>query len=138
MKIATFYKKIDETKVLTLAIQLVKSAQSAIDVSQNEDEITTVIPNLKYFEMLKRKKDEGIRITRYFFGKKTTFVKEKENNSSITYIYAGNNRNYQRMIIIDKKKALFRIDNSFCYTEFEPLARALLTFCSEKGKSAIN
>jgi hypothetical protein len=130
MKKILFCNHIPKDQVLSLAIKLVKKAEAEIVVSHSPTEVSTVSPSDKYYQTLQNKIAAGIKVTRYFFGDKKFFKKDKNNNLEISYVFAGNKNYFQRMIIIDQKKALFKMNTDFFYTEFLPLIKALMDYCS--------
>lgn len=126
-----FCKSITKDQVLNLAIKLVKSANSKIIVTHSEQDKSSVKPNDDYYQSLEERILNGIRVSRYYFGNHKNYTHEKAVYKNINYIYAGSTESYQRCIIIDNKKMLFKLEDSFYYSEFKPLIESLLKYLSE-------
>lgn len=111
------YQLLKNEELLETVIEAISRSRNSLLLVQGEDDDTQIQPDNKYFEVLRDLQTKGINICRYYFGKKESFKIEQNLNPDISYMFAGNMENYQRAIIIDNKKAFFKIGTQFVTTE---------------------
>lgn len=104
-------------------------ARSSLSVVQGEED-KQAEPDAAYFQMLQKLIAKGVLVSRYYFGSKKQFEIEKSRNPGIVYWYGGNMQAYQRAVIIDGKKAFFKIGNVFAVTEYSELVKLLEDYLS--------
>lgn len=126
-----FCTLIDDDCVISCAKNLVKSAKKEIRATMDVDEELRFPLPQSYHQLLIQKAREGVRIVRYGYGSKVASEEIKRLHANITYIYNGQIKNYQRMLVVDGK-ALFKLGNQVYYTEFKPLAQSLVKYAEIK------
>jgi sugar-specific transcriptional regulator TrmB len=125
----TFCTPINQQAVLNKVITLVSSAKTEIIVTHSTHDDSPVKPNDRYYEAIVSAQKKGITITRYIFGRKDFAHKD---TFGITQIYGGKAENYQRAVIVDEKKAMFKLGNHFYFTTYQPLCAALKHYITTK------
>lgn len=111
---------INAENVLSKAIELVVSARKNIIVTHSDADNSRVKPSSEYYSALRQTKAQ---ITRYIFSS-TSF--EQYTSENILHIYGGRNNVYQRAIIIDGRRAMFKVGDEFYYSEYRPLVIVLI------------
>lgn len=93
-----------------------------------------------YHQLIFTKAKKGVNIKRLGFGRVKDFNSLDKNFSIIKnlfFVYAGSLKNYQRMLIVDRKQAIFKVGNQVVFTDFQPLVLSLVKFflknCDIKG-----
>ncbi len=125
-----FVQEVQKETVLNKALALVRGAEKEILVTMDvDDEVRAPLPT-QYHTLLETKARRGVKITRYGFGSKRGFHALQHEGSFVHFLYAGSIRRYQRMLVIDNKRGLFKIADIVCYTEFTPLITALVDYIS--------
>lgn len=123
-----FCREIAKQRVMLTAQKLVRQAKKDIIVTMDmKEELIHPLP-ASYHVLLGKQANKGVRIVRYGFGTKREYARLKSQISKIQFIYAGSLSLYQRMIVIDGEKALFRLGDHVYYTEFAELAACLAKY----------
>ena len=122
------YELIENEQVLSSVLGAVSQTEKSLLVVHSEFDESSVQPNQDYEDVLKNLIEKDVKITRYFHGPKEAFEKHRQSHSGIEYVLQAEEKFYQRAIIIDEKKAFFKIGNQFCYTEYKPLVDVLKNF----------
>lgn len=123
---------IPEKNVMVIAMRLVKEAQVEIFATMDVDEeYVSPLPN-QYHELLNLKGTKGVKIVRYGYGNKRSFTAIKKRYSNMQFLYKGSFMHYQRMLVTDRKKALFRLGQIVYFSDFNPLIDALIHFAKRK------
>jgi hypothetical protein len=81
-----------------------------------------------YHRLIVRKSKEGISVKRFGFGSKQAFAKLAKHYPGVQFVYAGEMNMYQRLLLIDRKRAMFGLAGTFFYTEFVPLIESLVKY----------
>ncbi len=123
-----FCIEIAKQRVILTAEKLVREAKKDIIVTMDmKEELIHPLP-VSYHVLLEKQAKKGVRVVRYGFGTKREYICLKPQVSNIQFVYAGSLSFYQRMIVIDGKKALFRLGDHVYYTEFPDLAACLVKY----------
>lgn len=123
-----FCRPLSQKVVLLTAMRLLRSAQKEIVTTMDVDEeLRSPLPHA-YHRLIARKVGEGIVVKRFGFGSKQSFAKLTKKYTGIRFIYAGSMRNYQRMLVVDRKKALFALGGIVYMTDFVPLIESLVKY----------
>ena len=113
---------VESEDVLNRVIDLVRSAKREIIVTHSGQDESKIKPNSKYFTTLCEMKDSGVTVIRYIFGNDDFPSQDK---FGISQVYGGTAKQYQRTIIVDGKKAMFKLGDHFYYTTNHVLCQAL-------------
>lgn len=116
-------KEIEQSNILQKAISIVISAKKELLVTMDlAEEIESPLSS-EYFFLLNKKMEQGVKITRVVFGTKDDFKRFNKKHNIINKNYKcvlAKNKNYQRMLLVDRQKILFAIDKNnekqFFYT----------------------
>lgn len=135
------FKKVDKEKILNLVEKSVGQAKSEIVVTMLLcEEINHPLPSV-YFNLLKKKVEDGITLKRLGFGRKEDYnkIKQKIGIKRKNYIfkYISGESQYQRLLIIDRKKLYFGINGLFFQGNYRPLIGVFLDYFNQyfrKGK----
>ncbi|MBO5443702.1 MAG: hypothetical protein J6A33_07975 [Alphaproteobacteria bacterium] len=127
------YKEIPENKVLETVFKILSNTRSSLVVSKLEDEKDNVRPDEEYFRLLQKLLENGVSVTRYYFGSQQGFEREKRDNPDVKNIYGGEKESYQRLIVSDEKQSMSKIGNQFVYSE-HPLWITMLKGCLQKER----
>ncbi len=127
------YKEIPENKVLETVLKILSDTRSSLVVSKLEDEKDNVRPDEEYFRLLQKLLENGVSVTRYYFGSQKGFEREKRDNPYVKNIYGGEKESYQRLIVSDEKQSMSKIGNQFVYSE-HPLWITMLKGCLQKER----
>jgi len=123
-----FCVQINKKNVLKTAMTLISSANKNIDITMDvAEELRNSLPD-EYHKRLTNLLKKGIKISRYVFGPKNLFKIIKNKYPMINTYYSGEINKYQRMLIIDKEKGLFAVNEKVFFTEFKPLIKSLLEY----------
>lgn len=123
-----FCTLVEKQNVLSTAIKLVNSAKTKILVTMNTDEeIREPLPEV-YHNLLTKKAGQGIKIVRYGYGTRKSFLKLRPKSKNITFIYGGNLSLYQRMLLVDKSRGIFSLEGTVYLTKFKPLVNSLVKY----------
>ena len=102
-----------------------------------EEEINNPLPK-SYFNLLRNKVDEGVILKRLGFGKKEEYnkIRNKTLIDKKNYIFRFTTRgqDYQRLIIIDRKKIFFGRDGVFFKSKYQPLIKVFLKYFLDRFK----
>lgn len=122
---------ISNRKVFAKAINLVGKAEKEILVTMDVDEERKRPLPQGYHNLIAKKCQEGVLVTRIGFGTKEAFYALRRihpRKPNFIFIYGGPARGYQRMLVVDKSAALCRLgDQNFC-TKFKPFVQSLVIF----------
>ena len=103
-------QKIENSKILETAIELVANAHSTIQMTMNaKEEIENPLPD-GYFQLLQTKMDAGVRVTRIGFGTSREFepIRDRVMFENLNYSFIRTSlRDYRRILLIDGRKLLF-------------------------------
>lgn len=127
------YKEIPENKVLETVFKILSNTRRSLVVSKLEDEKDNVRPDEEYFRLLQKLLENGVSVTRYYFGSQQGFEREKRDNPDVKNIYGGEKESYQRLIVSDEKQSMSKIGNQFVYSE-HPLWITMLKGCLQKER----
>ena len=122
------YRLLEEKDVLNTVTDAVCKTQQMLILVQGQVDNSPVQPDNRYFKILNDLCDKKIKIRRYYFGSKEAFDDEKVMQSGIEWRWAGSMEAYQRAIIIDGKKAFFKIGTQFAVSEYPPLIELLTQY----------
>ena len=125
------YEIFENENVLVRVIDAVSRAEKTLIVVHSELDESSVQPNQDYENILKNLLKKGVVITRYFHGTKAQFEAHKKAHVGVEYVLQKEDKFYQRAIVIDDKKAFFKVGNQFCFTEYMPLVEVIKKFLSE-------
>lgn len=133
--------KINKKDVLREVDKSVSKAKSEIVATMLlREEINHPLP-VSYFDLLKKKVEDGIILKRLGFGRKEDYnkIKQKIGIKRKNYIfkYISGESQYQRLLIIDRKKLYFGIDGLFFQGNYRPLIGVFLDYFNQyfsKGK----
>lgn len=122
------YFRIPKNKAVGHASKIIRSAKYNIIATMDVgEEYANPLPK-SYHNLLARKTREGIAVIRYGFGSTRICKMVKKNYKEIPFVYAGTLKRYQRMLIIDGKRAMFVLEGIIFYTEFVPLVNSLVKY----------
>lgn len=123
-----FCRIVQKKRVFSTAMKLARSARREIIVTMDVDEeMQSPLPST-YDRLIARKVREGVVVKRFGFGSKRTFTKLAKQYTGIQFVYAGDMRVYQRMLIVDRKRGMFELGGKIFYTEFPPLIESLVNY----------
>lgn len=126
-----FVETVYKEEILRSAIKLIKKSQAEIIVTMDlTEEIKTPLPQ-DYHQLISSKAKRGIKIKRLGFGRAKDFEdlsKQYPKIKNLYFIFAGARKNYQRMLVIDRKEAIFKVENQVIFSKFEPLVLSLVKF----------
>ena len=124
-----FCTVVPKKKILPTAINLVSKSKNQILLTMNlDEEISNPLPQI-YLNKLQYKSNRGIHIVRLGFGKKQNFKKlyeQKPKFNNFKFIFAGSLKNYLRMIVVYREKAIFKLEDKVFYTDYKPLINSLI------------
>ncbi len=129
------YEGLAENNVLKRVFVILSDTTVSLLVSKQEDEKDNVQPDEEYFRLLQKLREKGVRITRYYFGSRDGFEREKKDNPKINNIYGGLKEEYQRLIISDGKRSVSKIGGQFVYSENPLWIEMLKNYLQEKKGS---
>ena len=133
---------IEGKKVLSLVQKAVSNAKREVLATMFlSEEIISPLPK-SYHNLLRKKLKEGVRIKRLGFGSKvdynlinkTYFV----NSRNYFFRYTKKVEDYQRLIIIDRKKIFFNVDGIFFESDNHQIVNIFSSYflnLFKKGKS---
>lgn len=102
------------------------------------EEIVNPLP-VSYFNLLNKKVGKGVMLKRLGFGRKEDYnnIKSKHNfRNNYNFRYNTEESEYQRLIIIDRKKLFFGKNNVFFKSEYKPLIKVFLNYFLDYFKKA--
>ncbi|MCL5113910.1 MAG: hypothetical protein M1372_01945 [Patescibacteria group bacterium] len=134
-------EQVDKNNILKIVRKNVNKAKKEILVTMLiAEELDNPLP-LSYFTLLKKKVNEGVFLRRLGFGRKEDYNKIKEKNklesNNCEFRYIVKEFEYQRLIIIDRKKLFFGIDGLYFASTCEPFVEVFLKYFNynfKKGK----
>lgn len=104
------------------------------------EELNNPLPS-SYFDLLKKKVNEGVFLRRLGFGRKEDYNKIKGRNrlenNNYEFRYIIQELEYQRLIVIDRKKLFFGIGGLYFTSMYEPLIKVFADYFDrnfKKGK----
>lgn len=101
------------------------------------EELKNPLP-VSYFNLLKKKVNEGVFLKRLGFGTKEDYNKIKErhkfNSNNYKFRYITCEFKYQRLIIIDRKKLFFGIEELYFISKHRPLIKVFLNYFLDNFK----
>jgi hypothetical protein len=127
--------EIKKTNIRNKVITSVRNSKKEILTTMEiTEEINSPLPK-RYFLLLNKKKDSGVKIKRIVFGPKNIYHSYLKNLGSKNVPFVGkriSSKNYKRMILIDGKKLFFRKENgrkrTFYYTTSEKIINKYLSY----------
>lgn len=122
----TFCTNIRSDDVLECAIGLIQGARTSIIVTMDVDEELLSPLSGTYRDLITKQYQNGLIVMRYGFGSNQSFT-TLATRTKIPFVYAGR-FGYQRMLIVDRERGLFRLGNTVYRTEYEPLASSLVKY----------
>lgn len=123
-----FCTPINKKSVIISAMSLLSEAKKTIYVTMKmQSEVDHPLPK-KYHNLITQLAKHNISINRYMFGEKKLFNKLRGRFDGVHIHYGGEMELYQRMLIVDKKKGLFALNNKVFFTDFKPLIKSLLKY----------
>lgn len=131
MKKIPFCTEVETSEVLFRVIALVQSAKKELLISSSKQDTSNVQPNSQYFDALRAKIKSGVRITRYVFGTRNF---KSIDELGVVQLYSGTHHLYQRAVIADQSNAMFKFGESFYYSEYSPLIKALCLYFKQTQK----
>lgn len=123
-----FCQIIATSKVLSKAMSLVASAQKEVVVTMDVDEELKYPLPKEYHALIEQQANKRRVVRRYGFGSKSAFNKMEREHTGVLSFYVGRRRQYQRMLVIDRKKGLFVVGGQVFFTDFAPLAASLVNY----------
>lgn len=141
LKINMLFKLINKKEILKEVKKNVSLAREEILATMLlKEELENPLP-VSYFNLLRNKVNEGISLKRLGFGTKEEYnkVSSKILSDKKNYIFRFTTKelDYQRLIIIDRKKMFFSIDNLYFMSIHKPLIKVFADYFGrnfEKGK----
>lgn len=134
------FEQIDKKDILTIVKKNVSMAKKEILATMLlREELSSPLPPA-YFNLLKKKVNEGVFLKRLGFGRKEDYnnIKSKHNSkNNYKFRYNTQESKYQRLIIIDRKKLFFGNSGMFFQSTYKPLIKVFLDYFFEyfrKGK----
>lgn len=134
-------KSIDKKEIVKLVTKHIKDAHLEIMATMLlREEILNPLPSY-YHALLKKKIEQGVQLKRLGFGIKKDYVTIKRRiglvNKNYIFRYSKDSSLYQRMMIIDRSKLFFGVENSFYFSIYKPLIMVFLQYFDslfKKGK----
>jgi hypothetical protein len=127
-----FCKPINKKNVVQNAMKLVQNSVKCVHMTMDmQGEIDFPLPK-KYHDLIEQKARQGTQIYRFAYGKKTLFNKMMTLYKGVKMYYGGDMNTYQRMLVIDKKIAMFGLNGNIYVTQFGPLIKSLLDYAKIK------
>lgn len=125
-----FAQLILQENILNTAISLVNSAEKEIFVTMNVDEEIMTPLSLKYQKAIINATDRGVHIVRYGYGSMKNFreIKKLYQAQNVTFEFAGDLTKYQRMLTVDKKRGIFKLNSNVFYSQFPLLIESLVQY----------
>lgn len=118
--------EIKKETVVGKVISLIALAEEKIIMTMDsEEELMRPLPT-EYHRTLAGISRRGIEITRFTYGSKKSFEEIRKKHKYATTIYGGEVAKYQRMIVVDGKKAMFHKKGKFYFTRSKPVIKSLL------------
>lgn len=129
MNTVIFCLPVKDTEVLEKVTSLVRASKHEIVVTHSDQDQSKVIPDKKYFKTLAQKIQNGISVTRYVYSSQTPSEFDSYN---VKQVLAGPNDSYQRAVVVDQSIAMFKLGDTYYYSEYRPLVKALLCYIQQK------
>ena len=134
-------QSIHNKNIVKLVTESIRDARVEIVATMLlREEVLRPLP-YSYHSLIKNKVKKKVLLKRLGFGKIEDYniVKKREDSLSKNYIFKFTTREqeYQRLIIIDRKKIFFGKDGMFFKSEYEPLIKVFLKYFLDnfrKGK----
>jgi hypothetical protein len=125
-----FAQALEPEKVIDTALFLVSDAKAEITATMNVNEEVRLPLTAEYHLAITEVISRGVKVIRFGYGKKENFgaLKKIYKTQKIEFKYAGKLDTYQRMLIIDRKKGIFKLNDTVFYTEFLPLVQSLVKY----------
>lgn len=125
MKKTFFCIPVKKSEVVNTAIKVINQAQHEVVVTHSTQDTSKVKPTREYFESLSQLNNKGIKVKRYIFGSRNF---KQIDNYGVEQFYAGDDKAYQRAIIVDQRIAMFKLGDSFFTSTYKPLVNSLYKF----------
>lgn len=128
--------------------EILKEVNKSVSLAREEilatmllkEELKNPLP-VFYFNLLRNKVNEGISLKRLGFGTKEEYNKVSNkilgDRKSYIFRFTTKELDYQRLIIIDRKKMFFGIDGLYFVSMYKPLIRVFADYFDrnfKKGK----
>jgi hypothetical protein len=118
-------EEIPPNQIVTQVMNAVSQAKTDLMMTMHlQEELTKPTPH-SYHELVSRKLEEGIEVTRFGFGTTSEYVAIANvldiDNSSYQFIHNADITDYRRCILIDDKKLFFKINDVFYSTTDQEL-----------------
>lgn len=135
------FEQIEKKDILRIVKKNVSKAKKEILATMLiVEELSNPLP-FSYFNLLKKKVNEGVFLRRLGFGRKEDYNKIKERNrlegNNYEFRYFIKESEYQRLIIIDGKKLFFGIDGLYFASTHKLFIEVFINYFSynfKKGK----
>ncbi|MCX6793561.1 MAG: hypothetical protein NTY06_00465 [Candidatus Gottesmanbacteria bacterium] len=123
-----FCRQVSQEAILLTAMRLFRSAHKEVITTMDMDEeMQSPLPPA-YHRLVASKAGKGIVVRRFGFGSKRAFTTLAKHYAGIQFVYAGTKNTYQRMLVVDRKRAMFGLGGTIFYTEFIPLIESLVKY----------
>ena len=133
-----FVKRIPAKKVKSLAKKMVKRADKSLLVTMlMAEELKSPLPKSYHDLILKKTRKDHVLVNRIGFGKESEFKKLSKifdyKSKLFNFFYLKNIKLYQRMLIRDKKEAIFALNLNknkkvYFYSNYQPLVESLVAY----------
>lgn len=126
------FKLVDKKDILRKVRESIKQARREIIATMLlREEMTNPLPT-SYFNLLKKKVEDGVTFKRLGFGRKEDYNKIRQrvhiNRNNYTFRYISQVSKYQRLIIIDRKELYFGANGLFFQSIYSPLIKVFLNY----------
>lgn len=121
------FKQIDKKDILRIVKENVGKAKKEILATMSlREELNNPLP-VSYFDLLKKKVNEGIFLKRLGFGTKEEYNKVKKrirfHKENYIFRFFPKTLDYQRLIVIDGKKLFFGKNDIYFKSIYKPLIK---------------
>lgn len=116
-----------------------KAEEEIISTMLLSEEIEDPLPE-SYFDLLKKKTIEGVKLKRLGFGKKEDYNiinRRLGKLKNYEFKFLEDIEKYQRLMIIDKRIIFFGVERNFFVSEYKPVIKAFIEYfisCFKEGK----
>lgn len=133
-----FFKIVSKKNIVKDVMHEIGTAQKEIIATMLlSEEIGQPLPKT-YHSLLKKKLDEGVMIKRLGFGTREDYntIKHKYNYQSKQYSFRYRIKlsDYQRLLIIDKKRIFFKVGTIFLESSNRSIVAVFITFFKKQYK----
>ncbi len=123
-----FITQVQSSDVVHFATRLVKRAKIEVFMTMDMVEESRQPLPQNYHRLVSLQAASGISVIRYGYGPKIMYKQLAKKFADIQFRYGGNLSGYQRMLLVDKRYGLFRVDDRIYYTTVTDLVSALRVF----------